>query len=143
MEEAGAEITESLDEFADTMTDLGRDANAMVQGVTAMTEAMDKLKAATHVGELGSTEDVVGDVTDAVEGAGATVTDAATDASKSIQDGVKHTIEDLQTAVAKAQAEAEQAATDAQACTEDVETCWGKAVDKMQADVPLANVKPQ
>ena len=143
VEEAGAEITESLDEFADTMTDLGRDANAMVQGVTAMTEAMDKLKAATHVGELGSTEDVVGDVTDAVEGAGATVTDAATDASKSIQDGVKHTIEDLQTAVAKAQAEAEQAATDAQACTEDVETCWGKAVDKMQADVALAKVKAQ
>ena len=143
VEEAGAKITESLDEFADTMTDLGRDANAMVQGVTAMTEAMDKLKAATHVGELGSTEDVVGDVTDAVEGAGATVTDAATDASKSIQDGVKHTIEDLQTAVAKAQAEAEQAATDAQACTEDVETCWGKAVDKMQADVALAKVKAQ
>ena len=143
VEEAGAEITESLDEFTDTMTDLGGDANAMVQGVTAMTEAMDKLKAATHVGELGSTEDVVGDVTDAVEGAGATVTDAATDASKSIQDGVKHTIEDLQTAVAKAQAEAEQAATDAQACTEDVETCWGKAVDKMQADVALAKVKAQ
>ena len=57
VEEAGAEITKSLDEFADTMTDLGRDANAMVQGVTAMTEAMDKLKAATHVGELGCAEE--------------------------------------------------------------------------------------
>ena len=33
--------------------------------------------------------------------------------------------------------------TDAQACTEDVETCWGKAVDKMQADVALAKVKAQ
>ena len=49
VEEAERRSLESLDEFADTMTDLGRDANAMVQGVTAMTEAMDKLKAATHV----------------------------------------------------------------------------------------------
>jgi len=142
VEEFGASITETIDEFADTLTDLGRDANSMVQGVTNMADAMDKLKSAAHVGELGS-EDVAGDAQTAVEDAGNAVTDAATEASNSVQDAAKHSVEDLQGAVATAQKEAEKAAADAQACTSDVDECWTKAVDKMQADLALAKVKAQ
>jgi hypothetical protein len=142
VEEFGASITEKIDEFADTLTDLGRDANSMVQGVTDMTDAMDKLKSAAHVGELGS-EDVAGDAQTAAQDAGNAVTAAATKASNSVQGAAKHSVEDLQDAVATAQKEAEKAAADAQACTSDVEECWTKAVDKMQADVVLAKVKAQ
>ena len=102
VEEFGASITETIDEFADTLTDLGRDANSMVQGVTNMADAMDKLKSAAHVGELGS-EDVAGDAQTAVEDAGNAVTDAATEASNSVQDAAKHSVEDLQGAVANLQ----------------------------------------
>ena len=142
MEEFGASITEKIDEFADTLTDLGRDANSMVQGVTDMADAMDKLKSAAHVGELGS-EDVAGDAQTAAEDAGNAVTAAATKASNSVQDAAKHSVEELQDAVARAQTEAEKAAADAQACTSDVSECWTKAVDKMEADVALAKVKAQ
>ena len=131
MEEAGASLTKDLDEFADTLTDLGRDVNAMVQGATDIAGAVKDLKSATNVGQLG-TEDVANDASDAAE-----------DAADSVKDAAKHSIEELQGAVAKAQEEAEQAAKDVQECTEDVESCWNKAVDKMQADAALAKVKAQ
>ena len=142
VEEAGASITKDLDEFADTLTDLGRDANAVVQGATDIADAVNGLKSGMDVGQLG-TEDVANDVSDAAEDVANDASDAAEDAADSVKDAAKHSIEDLQGAVAKAQEEAEQAAKDVQECTEDVESCWSKAVDKMQADAALAKVKAQ
>ena len=142
MEEAGASLTKDLDEFADTLTDLGRDVNAMVQGATDIAGAVKDLKSATNVGQLG-TEDVANDASDAAEDMANDASDAAEDAADSVKDAAKHSIEELQGAVAKAQEEAEQAAKDVQECTEDVESCWNKAVDKMQADAALAKVKAQ
>ena len=142
MEEAGASLTKDLDEFADKLTDLGRDANAMVQGATDIADAVNGLKSGMYVGQLG-TEDVANDVSDAAEDVANDASDAAEDAADSVKDAAKHSIEDLQGAVAKAQEEAEQAAKDVQECTEDVESCWSKAVDKMQADAALAKVKAQ
>ena len=142
MEEAGASLTKDLDEFADKLTDLGRDVNAMVQGATDIADAVNGLKSATNVGQLG-TEDMANDVSDAAEDVANDASDAAEDAADSVKDAAKHSIENLQGAVAKAQEEAEQAAKDVQECTEDVESCWSKAVDKMQADAALAKVKAQ
>ena len=59
-----ASITKDLDEFADTLTDLGRDVNAVMQGAMDIADAVKDLKSATNVGQLG-TEDVANDASDA------------------------------------------------------------------------------
>ena len=127
VEEAGASLTKDLDEFADTLTDLGRDVNAMVQGATDIAGAVKDLKSATNVGQLGTedvandasdaAEDMANDASDAAEDAANDASDAAEDAADSVKDAAKHSIEELQGAVAKAQEEAEQAAKDVQECT--------------------------
>jgi len=123
VEEFGLDVTNALDGAADGLTDIGRDANELMQGVT---DGLDQLDALSKIhlpnmqrlrdAKLGEDSvDVVQTVTDAVQDAVETVTDAATDAGDAITDAAT----DAGDAVSDATDEVVETVTDAAADVTD------------------------